>query len=256
MATPQLATIANDIHTRLNDEIMRTFEFMPTTGRKFTRYLDDLNTLGKVDAASRSVMLVLLYTLCGDRAQGDYYLDNATRIHAPAGFVKMARITMLLNLGYFSESVLEIETIDIVQHGLPDRLMAAQPSNGAFHTLNSLFERAQQMNISNLPSKPAGVDAAIQIMDEWGDTDAEYSQALDFAGEIMRERRLIFQENIVVEPVLHPADGSAGYLKLRFKVAVDLDTSIDMTMEYNERLARSGRKIPPSMIFEFEGTRQ
>jgi hypothetical protein len=255
MATPQQATIADDIHHKLNGEFQRVHGFLSPTSAKFTRYMDDLNTLGKVDAASRSVLLVLLYTLCGDREQCEYYLNNAVRIHAPEGFVKSARVTMLMNLGYFSESLAEVATFDVVRHGLPDRLMAVPPCNGAFHTHKSLFEEAQRMNISNLPLMPDGVDAAAEIMDQWGDTDEEFAAALDFAGEIMRERNLIFEDNLVVEPVPFPPDGGVGYVKLRFKVAVDLDTSIDMTFDYNDRLARSGRKIPSSLVFEFESTR-
>jgi hypothetical protein len=94
-------------------------------------------------------------------------------------------------------------------------------------------------------------------MDSWGDTDAEYSAVLDIAGEILRERRLFLgKSGLTMEPVPAPLDGAPPYVKLAFCVFVDLETSIDMTCEFSERLARSRLKIPQSLIFEFIAVEQ
>lgn len=255
MYTPRPATIESDIHDKLNAELLRSSGYMSAQSLAFTRLYDDLNVLGKVDGAARSVHMAVLYTICGDREQAEYYLNNAMRLHATHVDVELSRLIMLLNLGYFSESLPVMRALGQREIGGAPLIIVHPPSNGAAHTINSFFDQARDMNIQNLPIEPTGTRAAAEIMDQWGDTDEDYTFALDFAGEIMRERSLIFQEDIVTLPVPNPPDGSAGYVKLSFKVAVDLGTSIDMTCDYVDRLAKSGRKIPPSLIFEFEGTK-
>ena len=255
MSSPLPATIHNKIHDRLARLTATTTHYLATTSATFTSIFDELNTLGKVDASGRSVLLSLLYAVCGDRGQADYYLDNARRIHAPAAHLKMARITYLMNLGYCSEALDEMREFDMTQYGVPKLFMSSMPSNGAFHTMNSLFDQAIRMHIADLPKQP-DLAALTYIMDQWGDTDDDYCSALDFAGQILREHRMFFQDNLVVEPIESPADGSASYIRLIYKVDVDLDTSIDMTTDFVDRLARSGCKIPPSLVFEFEGTKE
>lgn len=108
------------------------------------------------------------------------------------------------------------------------------------------------MHLANISSGEL-FSAACRVMDSWGDTDQDYALALDIAGSIMRERKLFDQEHKKVQVVECPADGGLGYVRVKFDVNVDLDTAIDMTCEYAERLSRAPIKIPPSMIFEFEG---
>lgn len=255
MHAPATATIANDLQERIEGLIADATHYLSPFDRNLTRLKDELDVLGKADAGARSVLLSLIYGLCGDRVQCDYYLNNAERIHAPSEQIKLARITTLLNLGYSSEALDEMQRIDITEHGLPRRMMSNQPANGAFHTLDSLFERATRLQIPNLPDRTS-ISPVVEIMDSWGDTDQDYCAALDIAGEILREHKLFFIGNAEATAVHMPSDGSAGYVKLVYKVAVDADTSMDMTLDYVDRIARSGRKIPPSLVFEFEGTEE
>ncbi|MCC6071477.1 hypothetical protein ACFSQU_18210 [Massilia sp. GCM10020059] len=255
MYTIQPATIANDLHVKLVSALVSSSHYLSTSSGAFVRFSDELDTLGKVDAVSRSLLLVLLYTMAGDRERCEYYLDNAQRLHADKDHVELARLTMLLNLGYFSEAIPFISMLRPPQFGLPTLLMLKPPCNGAFHTLTSLFDQAAKMNLLNGPTEPVSLRPATAIMDEWGDTDEDYAAALDIAGAIMREHRLVFVDDIQVETVLQPADGSPSYVKLCYQVDVDLDTSIELTLEYADRLAQSGKKIPPSLVFEFEGAR-
>lgn len=256
MYKPLPATVANEIHERLTAAICRAETYLSSTGIEFTKFLDELNTLGKVDGSARSTLLVLLHTLCGNRDEAEYYLANSRKLGESEFDVALFEMTMLMNLGYFSQALLLMAKFEKPQDGIPTLLIDKAPCNGAFHTVISMSDQAHHMKIANLPELPTVVREAAAIMDQWGDTDADFSAALDVAGAIMRERHLFYQGDIVTVPVQLPADGSPPYVRLTFKVAVDLDTSIEMTCNYAERLALSGLKIPPSMIFEFEGTRQ
>lgn len=252
MTTPVQATIGQEIHERLIQAIWDGTHYWSTSSRNFTSIVDDLDKLGKVDAAERSLLMILLYGLAGDREQAEYYARNAGRIFADPGEIKLCRMGVLVNLGYATEALHEMRKFDLREHGLPRYMMACPPGNGAFHTINAMFDLATEMNIMNLPDR-ASLPEVVEIMDSWGDTDDDYSAALDIAGKILREKRLFFKNNMVIDPVKVPADGGAGYVRLVYRVAVDFDTSLQMTSEYIDRLARSGHKIPPSLVFEFEG---
>lgn len=252
MSAPLPATTANQILARLDLLIESATVYMSPSSSVFTRLHDELDRLGKANAAERSLLLTILFTLCGDREKSEYYWRNAERLHVPKDRLIFSKITTLINLGYATEALEQMRKIDLREHELPSNLMRNTPANGAFRAINGVFEQAIKMNFQSLPDR-ALLPSVVEIMDGWGDTDDDYCHALDIAGEILRERRLFFKDSVRVDPVQSPLDGGAGYVRLAYRVSVDFKTSLDMTLEYADRLARSGRKIPPSMIFEFEG---
>lgn len=245
------ATISQQIVKKLTDLLSLSHHHISVNSPKFTQLTDDLNKLGKVDAAHRSVLMSGLYSIAGDREQAEYYIRNSEKIHAKKIEIELARLTMLLILGYFSESIKVVELLGDPQLGQLSTFLHRPPSNGCFHLLKSFYDKATTMNLSNISGLPNEHAAAVRIMDSWGDTDIDYAKALDVAGSILRNRKLFYIERLFTNVVEAPRDGSSPYVKLAFKVDVDLETSIDMTCEYSEKLAGSGVKIPPSMIFEF-----
>lgn len=244
-------TIGNTIQEKITVLFQSTGKFLPENSIQITRIYDELNKLGKVDAARRSLLLVLMYTLCGNREQADYFLRNSKKLHFDHVQVELAQLTMLLSLGYFSESIPVLRRLANPTTGSLVKFLA-DPPGGAFHILNSILDLAKTMNLANIPETSDLIPTIVRIMDQWGDTDDDYSNALDIAGTIMRERKLFFKDTLITIPVEAPLDGGFGYVKMSCHISVDIDTAIDMTCIYAERLASSHLKIPQSMVFEFE----
>lgn len=249
--TPQ--TIATDIERRVHLLYNTELAYIPEDSPKFVRLHDDLDRLGRADARLRSLLLAKLFGLSGNREKVEYYLRNCASLHVHAVGIELTRLMMLLNLGYFSESIAVQKQLAAPDSGALGELLRSPPGNGAFHSMCSIIEQAHIMNLHNIATPTSDFAAAVRIMDQWGDTDEDYGHALDIAGEIMRERKLFHRDLLSTQPIEAPPDGSFGYVKLVYQVGVDVDTAIDMTCEYAERLAKSKLKIPQSMIFEFEG---
>lgn len=246
------ATIANEIQARLVTLMEQSATYLSPNVSVLCRISDDLDKLGKVDAGLRSVLFAWLNVVTGNREQVEYYLNNAEKLHADEVQIGLARLTMFINLGYLSEALPLFEFLAQPDFSVVGLFVNKPPTNGACHAIAAVFERAKTMNLENRAVHRPEFAAAAEIMDQWGDSDEDYSKALDIAGEIMRERNMFFKGEMVTLPVRAPADGSQPYVKLVFNVHTDFETAIDMTSEYSERLARSNRKIPPSMIFEFD----
>jgi hypothetical protein len=250
--TPIQATIV-DV---LGDDLAKLYKdqtrFLRTNDAKFVDLSAKADKLGKVDGAARSLMLARLYGLTGDREQVDYYLANARKLHADRTDHDLAQITALLALGYFSEATPIIRECGDPQRNLLNLFLNKPPASGLLHLMVEFYLKAKEMNLTNVPDFPPQYRDAIQIMNSWGDTDDDYVAALNIAGTVMRTRELMMADKgVLIGPVPTPLDGGPPYVKLGYRVDVDLETSIDMTCEFSERLAQSGVKIPQSMVFEF-----
>jgi hypothetical protein len=250
--TPIPATIAAALENDLDKLYLRLSRFIRTNDVEFINISAEADNLGKVDGAARSLILARLHALTGDRTQVDYYLANARKLHADKTQYDLAQITVLLALGYFSEATPVIRECGDPQRNLLNLFLNKPPASGLWHLLEAFYLKAKEMNLTNVPDFPAQHKTAIQIMDSWGDTDDDYAAVLDIAGKVMRDRKLMLADKgVILDPVLAPLDGGPPYVKLGYAADVDLETSIDMTCEFSERLAKSGIKIPQSMVFEF-----
>lgn len=250
IASPQ--TVGNEIQKRIFALLESSATFISPKSPEFVSIHDDLDKLGKVDAARRSVLLIDLYALCGDREEAEYYLRNARKIHADPVDVALAQLTMLVNLGYYVESVPVLRYLSNPELGQLSQLLLNPPGNGAYRLLSEMLEQGLLMKLPNITESTENIAAVARVMDQWGDTDDDYARALEVAGTIMRERKLLHRDYIVSKAVENAPDGGSGFVKLSYSVAVDLDTAIEMTCEYADRLAASRKKIPASLIFEFE----
>jgi hypothetical protein len=250
--TPKLATIADTLYERTVDLAGEITAFLSKESRDFVEISAEADKLGRVDGAARSLVLARLNALAGDRERVDYYLENAKRLHADALQFDLAQITALLSLGYFSEASRTIHKFGEAHQGRLNLFLEKPPLNGLFHLMESFYLKAKSMNLANVAELPATYTAAVPIMDSWGDTDEDYSAALDVAGKVMRQRRMFFgQHGVIIDPVATPLDGSPPYVKMSFKIDVDFNTALDMTCEYAEELAMANIKIPQSLVFEF-----
>jgi hypothetical protein len=245
--TPKPATIANTLLDKINTLHSTLSSYLLESSFDFKRLHAEAD---KLDATERSVVLANLYALTGNREQIDFYLNNAQRLHADIVTIDLSYIDNLIRLGYFSEAIPFIKACGDPERGIINLLLSSTAQYWMLHLMADFYQTAKSMNLMNTPEFSPKY-SAIEIMDYWGDTDADYSAVFDIAGEVMRHRKLFFRQ-VSVEPISEPADGSPPYIEWSFLVPIDLDTSIDMTCEYVDILARSRIKIPQSLIFEFQ----
>jgi len=211
-----------------------------------------IEKLGQTFPDQRLLLLARLAITVGDREKVEYYLRNAERIHAESIQIDLVRITMLAMMGYCSESLPLLRKLCTRDGGALPLFLRDLPPTGSVHLINQAFDEAQKMNLKNVPTCPENYRLSAKIMDFWGDTDDDWAKALDAAGEVLRAKKLFFMsQGLELKPVDCPMDGGLPYVKVAYQVHVNVETAVDMTCEFADRLALSGVKIPQSMIFEF-----
>lgn len=249
---PIAKTVANDLDDDLGALIEASTYYLSEMDPEVRAISRTLDNLAKVDAAKSSSLKIRYAALLGDREMGEYWARNAERLHAEKNDILVGLSVLYLNLGYYSECVGPMAQLTDPVGGIPTQIYKYPLGNGMFHLLAENHAKAKEMRVSNLPDLEEFISLSVAAMDAWNETDADYLSALDLAGEVMRRRRMFVSNQGFRNEVIVPVDGGLPYCKITFTVAVDLDTSIDMTCEYLEALSASQYKIPQSMSFEFE----
>jgi hypothetical protein len=248
----KLATTASDLHDKLHRIFSDNEKFLTRDNSEISQLTDEIDKLGKIDATSRSLLLVRLNTLLGDREQADYYLRNAKRLYASDDDYALAEFTMLIALGYISEALPVLKKCLEPSRNLQNIFLNLPPPTG-FHLLQSAYKHARELGMTNTPVELPYPESVTEIMDFWGDSDADYALMFDHIGTVLRAHGLLFgTKNFSVQPFPEPLDGSAPYVKFSLSIEADFETAIDLTCEYMDHAAKSAAKIPPSMIFEFD----
>lgn len=242
-------TIASEIEPKLEQLFMGEHSYMSEQSQAFLELSDEIDKLGRVDACMRSLLRARLYALSGNRDEAEYFIRNAQHLNAQPGHIIATRLMVLLRLAYFTEALQAFQQLTNPDLGMVHLFVNRLPGIGAPHVFCEITERAKEMGF--IVSDVSGNLAAARVMDDWGDTDQEYARVLDIAGKILRERKLV-QESMRTLAVPDVHAGGPGYVKLSCNVHVDLDTAIEMTCDFADRLAASQVKIPQSLVFEFE----
>lgn len=246
-----LKTVANNIDTDIGLLIKVSTTYLSETDPSLMDILRELDKLSKVNAAKSSALRIRYAALVGDRELGEYWARNAEHLHAEKNDIQLGLLVLYSNLGYFSDCRGPLAHLTDPQVGIPSQMYNQMMGNGAFHLLMENYTKAKRMGIVNLPESVGYIPLAVEVMDAWNETDEDYVTALDLAGTIMRKRKLFVTSTGFMNKIVYPSDGGLPYCKITFTVAVDLETSIDMTCEYLEALSTSKQKIPQSMSFEF-----
>lgn len=244
-------SIAHLVSQEMSALFAVTHEYLAPDDERLIDIDRDLEKLASKRADQSSVLRVRYGVLMGDRDMAEYWLRNAERLRAERGEIELARLVMCVNLGYYSEAMAPLAYVIDPANGFASGILAKPPGTGALRMHSAMFDKAEKMNILDFPQRPSFLPDAIQAMDYWGETDEDYSAALDVAGEVLRSHKMLMMEHGFSVSVDQPRDGSPGLVKLALRVVSDFDKCLDMTSEYTDKLAKSRIKIPQSMIFEF-----
>ena len=247
-------TIINDLNEKIFKLSVDSKVYLSESSPQFLSLFDEATVLGKVNAAERLILLVRLYGLSCNRAKVEYYFRNAIMLHADEVRLNLAKITAFIMMGYYSETIALIDRCGDTDINQMNLFLNSPPVQRPLHLLDRFHKRATAMNLAHTPEFRPEIAQSIQIMDYWGDTDEDYSAVFDIAGEVLRSRKIVLPgipADHYVCPVPAPKNGGPPFLKCVFVAPVDLETSIDMTCEFCDKLAESGIKIPQSLIFEF-----
>jgi hypothetical protein len=251
VSAPVPATIEDELIQSIGVLLAKTNVYANKDDEVVIELWRQADKLAKADAAAALEVKAKLAIVLGDIDQAQYYVRNLKLLKAHDRYL-LAAATVAINFGFFSESLpIYREMID------PERgdfsLLDYGVANGAYRTHVAALDRAQldlKMKVHPVHEQLARQVAA--IMEENGDSDEDIARAMDLAGELLREHKLLFKGlHHLIKPVLDPSDGGHSYFSLQIALEVDEETAVDLTCDYVDRLAGANCKIPSSLVLSF-----
>ena len=222
------ATIKNDIFRELDDLTKSMSNFMNESDFRFLQLLKNLDKLAKVDAVSASEGRALLYAVAGNIQKMDYWLNNMDKLGSKSQSFH-SEFRGCVNLGLFSRAArIFPEIISIEQQNIKN-LLNLGLTCASFGTMLSRAEAASRANLELPDMARQTLDTAMQskaALDKLGISEQDVQAVLDIAGEILREKKLFWQ-NLVHISIIDSEEGVG--LLYQLEVCVDIPTASSMT---------------------------
>lgn len=246
-AAPQ--TKYNQIIDSINERLRTGSSFTANDEFWFNSLKRDAEKLLKVDAAQGHIALAALMQLKWNEGKSLHHIKCANAAN-PSLVTRVQEIALLSNFGRFSDALaLTNETTDPRYGVFVENYLAAM-SCGAFHRLSVNQRKAAEMNIdmSGLPT--ITVDKVTNILSSVGVSDEMTAQALDIAGEILRDRKQLW----IGESVEVDVDETPGHqptVFFTFLIKTTPESASTMTFDLYERLLKSNPDHSPSLNLGF-----
>lgn len=242
------ATIAADLGDKLSVITTNLSGYMNVQSLEIQRLIAEAKKLIKVDAAEGHCALGRIYHLCGDVEAMRHHMDNAYRLKSDIEFFGV-RSACESNLGFMTETKRYFAKVGEPTRGCLSKSFDLGLGCGAVSLLNDYINRAE---IMGLELSPVDVDLVRRIGNVFmnaGITDDYVSGMLDIAGEIMRERNIVFSgssgTNIVLE------DGSYPCVFYNLPINLSGDQVAEMSEELADRIAHSPLPIFDQLCVAF-----
>jgi hypothetical protein len=218
------------------------------------RWLRECDHLTQTDAPGAYELIGFIKAMCGDVEGARAAIENAKRLGYQNPHTRLAAV--YLNNGYASRGLECVRmAIDCREPAPFQDILRLGVGSGAFHAVCQAVEAANangtvlkiDLNMLNLVRQAANV---IQTLGYEPDI---VTRMADHAGEIMREKRLLWMNDTPTLRATVDADGDATLL-YSYRVGVTPQEASDMNWQLAQRLADADL-IRPGIAVEFVGER-
>ena len=237
MKLPVPQTLAESLWSRISAFLEEAVRVDCINSFAFNVLLRDCDKLARTDVINASLYRGALYSVVGRDLDAEYQFDNveANGEHFLASAWRMAFYS---NRGY-AKRVISMADQVLSQRGSIrfSDLMRPVASMGGFQAICRSADAASQrqevlVGMTNLLEKSR---RACAVMKNLQITDDDVSAAVDVAGEIMREQRLVWMGQI---PDVETFDEDCDFhsLMLQFRIGVSPRKASELTFELIVRL--------------------
>ena len=249
MSAIKPATIANRVAEQLQQRILSMAHFHSADDFLVLRWQEEIAKLAKVDRLAAALCGAYLAHMMGDSVRLEHELGVARSLNASHDVLTNCKLTSYSNL-LFSSKALEVfrNDVDIRYQNIFANIDLAVLS-GAFQYSLHLVKQAESAQLEFPKSFPRYMPIAAQILAAQGVTDDQCASVFDSAGEVLRARRLFWQET---EPRVF-VNESSGTVSVRFRVDTSPVEASQMTMQTVDKLIERGLDRVPLLI-SFTGT--
>lgn len=256
MAAPIPKEIQEEVVDQLNQLIGNVHHFGDVPEFEVARARRNLDRLARTSAAAADLNAAGLESMLGDLEEAERRLANASRL-GQATAANICRVAVLANHGYFGEACRLVDAL--AADAALDNIKAVNLAfaAGGFRSLHSWFDFCKvNHRVIAMQSLPY-IENAVRIsavMDALGLEEDTLRSALDSAGELMRERRLFWQNtqpDLFYE--LASSDEGDPLLNIDFRIDVSPEVAADMNDALVEKLAEKAL-FRPGFSIGFVGT--
>lgn len=240
MPAPQ--TITHAISQDLATIHHRGF-FIDQQSEEYVRLDRELRKLIKTDAASAYWMLGALCSYVGDLQGMHSNYKNASRLSADP-MVRSNYAITLNNVGFFSEAAQDFSFLERPENGQIGKAILLNIECGRFRTAVILIKKWNELHKDD-PLSFGNLVRAVELMNNAKVNDNAFLPCLDIIGELLREHRLIFLDEPVIDVV--GDDDSAGIV-YRMLLRASARTVVELEAMLVQRLFASNADIHDSLI--------
>lgn len=189
------ATISNDLSNETNLLLQSTGHYLDETNLNIRRLLAAAKKLMAVDPFESHIAYALIYQICGDVAKVKDHLRIAEKLGSPLRTTEMSTITNI-NLGFFSEAQQSYKLCGSPKTGNFLKSLNAGYASLSFLQICDFLDDAIKMNfdLNNVDFETA--QKVKNVLQSAGISQEDLSAIVDIVGEILRENKLFYLNNL------------------------------------------------------------
>jgi hypothetical protein len=236
MSSTHPKLLSSELSDQVNDFIVDVTHIGKYNKLVFSRLMASLDELQKTDVVSANAMQALIFGIVGNYERADACLLNAERNfgHDQAG---QTRVAILANQVRASEAFVAA-TKALKQKGAVPLMDIGEAacSVGAFRIVRDAIDVAlQNKEQLAMTTYVHTVRAAVKVLDQANVPDEVVAKVIDVAGELVRERGLLWM-NDKPDVLVVPPELGGPVLQMVYHVWVSPEESAHMNWELFERL--------------------
>ncbi|UVH54695.1 hypothetical protein NWF24_17770 [Variovorax paradoxus] len=233
MSNPLHAKIADAVHQEIVQVLTPLGHFLAADDPQIVAWMDALEKALPAGRASAFLRMADVMHLTGNIDQVDRFITRAETNGIDPWLGRSHRAAMYQNLGLFSRAQSEARLVFSVQYqnvgmGLPHAV-----GNGGFGFARELLEQAR---VAQIPLDQVDqLDEIERIADgtrDLGVPDEAFARVLDIAGDLMRERGLLWLDRAP----RFSFDEEMGCPGIRYRLEVTPEEAAEMDAEFIDRV--------------------
>lgn len=251
--TSQLpATISNDLINETNSLLMNTGHYLDESNLSIKRLLAAAKKLMEANPFESHIVYALIYQICGDVAKVKDHLRIAKNLGDSLTTSRIATATNI-NLGFFSEAQQNYKQCGSPKTGNFLISLNAGYSCLSFYQICDFLDEAKKMGIDLKNVDLETAQKASSILRSAGVSQEELSAMIDIVGEILRENKLFYLNNLP-DIFIRDEPSDAPCVFITFFVKESYENAAKLYEAFIDRLISRFDHIPEAVHVSIQST--
>lgn len=244
MAAPQPQLKVEELQERVRSFIRSVTHVNARNLMEFRRLVREAKDLAKTDVVAANCIEAVLQGTLGDDAEAERLFANAEANQGGAPVVQ-ARISYLVNRMNFASAYQLGRELMASREGVPFHVLArSMLVAGAFQLIKNAIDRSQaNSEVLHLTEEVNKARAAAVVLEKLQIADEHCVAVLDALGEVIRDRGLVWLNEVPEVSVLSDVDGESAVI-MGFRFSVTPAMAAELAWEFTERLVDRNLDLP------------